>query len=102
MASFIIEEFNLLFEGFDLTKDGEVVAKYEAWQEGYQDGAYTREKISSGVRLQVRRDFLSAICRRYQRMLCIRINERREYYKSIYEREPDTSKDSKRYVIYHL
>ena len=102
LASFIIEEFNLLFEGFDLTKDGEVVAKYEAWQEGYQDGAYTREKISFGVRLRVRRDFLAAVCRRYQRMLCIRINERREYYNSIHKCEPDTSKDSKRYVIYHL
>ncbi len=102
LASFIIEEFNLLFEGFDITKDGEVVAKYEAWQEGYQDESYTREKISFGVRLRVRRDFLSAICRRYQRMLCIRINERREYYNSIYKREPDASKDSKRYVIYHL
>ena len=102
LASFIIEDFNLLFEGFDLTKDGKVVAKYEAWQEGYQDESYTREKISFGVRLRVRRDFLSAICRRYQRMLCIQINERREYYNSIYEREPDTSKDSKRYVIYHL
>lgn len=102
LASFIIEEFNLLFEGFDLTKDGEVVANYEAWQEGYQDESYTREKISFGVRLRVRCDFLAEVCRRYQRMLCIRINERREYYKSIYEREPDTSKDSKRYVIYHL
>ena len=102
LASFIIEEFNLLFEGFDLTKDGEFVAKYEAWQEGYQDESYTREKISFGVRLQVHRDFLAAVCRRYQRMLCIRINEKREFYKSIHVKNPDTRKDSKRYVIYHL
>lgn len=102
LASFIIEEFNLLFEGFDLIKDGEVVAKYEAWQEGYQDEAYTREKISFGVRLQVRRDFLSEICRRYQRMLCICIDEKREFYESIHDKKPDTRKDSKRYVIYHI
>ena len=102
LASFIIEEFNLLFEGFDITKEGEVVAKYEAWQEGYQGESYTREKISFGVRLRVRRDFLSEICRHYQRMLCISINERREFYKSIHDKSPDTRKDSKRYVIYHL
>ena len=102
LASFIIKDFNLLFDEFDLIKDGEVIAKYETWQEGYQDESYTREKLSFGVRLRVRRDFLAAVCRRYQRMLCIRINERREYYNSIYKREPDTSGDSKRYVIYHL
>lgn len=102
LASFIIKDFNLLFDEFDLIKDGEVIAKYETWQEGYQDESYTREKLSFGVRLRVRRDFLAEVCRRYQRMLCIQINEKREYYNSIYEREPDTRKDSKRYVIYHL
>ena len=101
LASFILDEFDLSFDGFDLTRDDEVVAKYEAWQEGYQAEAYSREKLSFGVRLRVRRDFLAEICLRYQRMLCIRIDEKREFYKSIYDQEPDTMKDSKRYVIYH-
>lgn len=102
LASFIIDEFNLSFEGFDLIKDGEIVAKYEAWQEGYQDEAYTREKLSFGTRLRVRRDFLSEICSRYCKMVCISIDEKRKYYKSIYNQKPDDGRDSKRYVIYHL
>jgi len=101
-ASFIIDEFNLSFEEFDLTSDGEVVAKYEVWQEGYQDETYTREQLSFGVRLRVRRDFLAEICRLHRKVLCIRIDEKRECYKSIYDREPDDRRDSKRYVIYYL
>ena len=102
LASFIINEFSLLFEGFDLTKEGKVVAKYEAWQEGYQNGTYTREKLSFGVRLRVSRDFLADICLRYRRMLRIRIDETRGYHKYRENWNPDTKKDSKRYVIYHL
>ena len=101
LASFILDEFDLSFDGFDLTRDDEVVAKYEAWQEGYQAEAYSREKLSFGVRLRVRHDFLAKICLRYQRILCVRIDEKREFYKSIYDQDPDTRKDSKRYVIYH-
>ena len=101
LSSFILDEFNLSFDGFNLTRGDEIIAKYETWQEGYQAEAYSREKLSSGVRLRVRRDLLAEICLRYQRMLCIRIDEKREFYKSIHDQEPDTRKDSKRYVIYH-
>ena len=101
-ASFIINEFELSFEEFNLTRDGEVVANYEAWQEGYQDVPYSREKLSFGVRLRVRRDFLSEICRRHRKVLLIHIDERREYYKSTYKSEPDDMRNSSRYVIYHL
>jgi hypothetical protein len=102
LASFVIEEFNLSFEGMELVRDGEVVAKHEAWQEGYQDEAYTREKLSFGVRLRVARDLLSGICDRHCKVLCLRIDEKRECYTSIYEREPDDRRDSKRYILYHL
>ena len=102
LASFIIEECSLSFEGMELARDGEVVAKYEAWQEGYQDESYTREKLSFGVRLRVRRDLLSEICGRHSKVLCTHIDEKRECYKSIYDRESDDRRDSKRYIIYHL
>jgi len=101
-TSFIIDDFNLSFEGFNLTKDGEIVAKYESWQEGYQDEAYTREKLSFGTRLIVQRDFLAEICRRYNKMACVRVDEKRECYKSIYERKPDEKVVSKRYMVYHF
>ena len=102
LTSFIIDEFNLSFEGFDLIKNGETVAKYESWQEGYHSEEYNREKLSFGARLQVRLDFLAEICDCYQKMLCVLIEETRAHYKSIYERKPDALKDSKRYVLYHL
>jgi hypothetical protein len=102
LASFIIDEYNLLPQGMDFVGNGDTVAKYEAWQGGYQDEAYTREKLSSGVRFRVRRQFLSDICDRYGKILCIRIDEKREYHKSIYDRHPDESRDSRRYILHHL
>jgi hypothetical protein len=102
LTSFIIDDFDLSFEGFNLTRNGEIVAKYESWQEGYQDEAYTREKLSFGTRLRVRRDFLAEICRSYSKMACVRVDEKRECYKSIYEREPNERVVSKRYTVYHF
>lgn len=102
LTSFIIKEFNLSFEGLNLLRNGEVVAKYEAWQEGYQDECYTREKLSLGFRLRVRQDFLTEICRCYRKLLCICIDEKREYYESIYRPEPNDSRYSRRYVLYYL
>ncbi|KMO86302.1 hypothetical protein AB840_08710 [Megasphaera cerevisiae DSM 20462] len=102
LASFIIKDFNLTFEGLNLIRNGEVVARYEVWQEGYQDECYTRDKLSFGLRLQVRQDLLIEICRRYHKLLCISINEKREYFKSIHRREPDERRYSRRYVLYHL
>lgn len=102
LTSFIIDEFNLSFDGFNLIKGNEVIAKYESWQEGYQNQKYTREKLSFGVRFQMRLDFIVEVCHRYRKMLCILVNETREHYKHYSEQVPDTKKDSKRYVIYHL
>ena len=102
LASFIIDEFSLSFGGFDLTKGGKFVSKYEAWQEGYQTSEYSRDKLSQGVRLQVSLDFLAEICRRYQKMLCIHTDETRMYFKYDSDTKPETWKNSKRYVIYHL
>lgn len=102
LTSFIINEFSLSFNGFDLSREGKIVAKYEAWEEGYQDEQYTREKLSLGMRLRIRRDFLAEVCRRYGRMLCIRVDEDRKFYKSNNSKEPDARRESYRYVLYHL
>ena len=101
-ASFIIDEFSLSFDSFNLTRKDEVVAQYKVWQEGYQDETYTRDKLSYGVRLRLRRDFLTDICRQYNKILCIRIDQSREYYKSIHNRKPEDMRNSRRYMIYHL
>ncbi|MBT5235937.1 MAG: hypothetical protein HOM18_11635 [Candidatus Marinimicrobia bacterium] len=102
LASSIIDKFNLSFKEFDLTRGEEVIAKFETWQEGYQDESYTREKLSFGVRLQVRRDFLSEVCHLSHKILCIQIKEKREFYNSIYKSKPDDRRYGKRYIIYHL
>jgi len=46
LASSVIAELNLSFEGFNLTRNGEVVAMYDAWQEGYQERFKTLCDIS--------------------------------------------------------
>ena len=102
LASPIISEFSLLFEGLNLTYEDKTVAKYEAWEEGYQNEAYSRAKLSTGVRLRVRRDFLARVCLRYQSMICIRIEETRAYHKYVENWKPDAKRDSKRYVLFHL
>ena len=102
LTSFVIDEFNLSFKGFDLVRDGNVVARYEVWQEGYLNQEYVREKLSFGIRLRARCDFIAEVCRRYKKILCVRTNERRKHYKSIHSKEPNTKKDSRRYMIYHL
>lgn len=102
LASFLIKEFKVSFEGFNLIRNGEVIAKYEAWQEGYQDECHTRDMLSFGARFLVRRDFLTEICHRYRKLLCICIDEHREYYDSIHHMEPNESRHSRRYVLHHL
>ena len=102
LASFLIDEFKLSFDGFDLTREGKVVANYETWEEGYPNEKYTREKLSSGVRLRVRRDFLANVCLRYQKMLCVHTEESRLYHKYNSNRIPDDKRISKRYMIYYL
>lgn len=102
LASFIIEEMGLSFADFDLLRNGQRVASYEVWQEGYQDEAYTREKLSFGTRLLVRRDLLSDICQKYQRLLCTCVYEERMYFSSIHNRRPDDSRQSARYILHYL
>ena len=102
LSSFIMDEFKLSFSGFDLTKEGEVVAKYETWEEGYLNEKYTREKLSSGVRLRVRRDFLANVCLRYQKILCVHTEENRFYHVYNSNRIPDDERNSKRYILCYL
>jgi hypothetical protein len=102
LASFIVQDFKLVFDGLNLLQEDKLVAQYEEWQEGYQDEPYSREKLSYGTRLKVHRDLLTAICQRYRKLLCIHIDEEREFYRSIYKRTPDEASRSHQYILYHL
>lgn len=99
LASFIVQDFKLAFNGL---QEGKLMAQYEEWQEGYQDEPYSREKLSYGTRLKVHRDLLIAICQRYGKLLCIHIDEEREFYRSIYKRIPDEANRSRQYILYHM
>ncbi len=102
LARFVVRDFELSFDGLHLMRRDEVVAKYEAWQEGYRAETYSRDTLSSGVRLQATRAFVTEICRRYERVLCVRIDEKREHYDSMYEQTPQRKCESRRYALHHL
>ena len=102
LAPFVVKEFDLSFDGLGLVRGDEVVCKYEVWQEGYRDDAYSREMLSSGVRFRVRRAFVSEICRRYRRLLCIRIDERRQHFASRHDKAAKSERDLRRYVLHHM
>ena len=102
LSSYIMDEFKLSFSGFDLTNEGEVIAKYETWEEGYLNEKYTREKLSSGARLRVRRDFLAKVCIRFQKMLCVHTEENRYYHEYNSNRTPDDERHSRRYKLYYF
>ncbi|WP_244226772.1 AAA family ATPase [Paenibacillus protaetiae] len=102
LASFIVQDFKLVFDGLNLLQEDKLVAQYEEWQEGYQDESYSREKLSYGTRLKVHRDLLTAICQRYRKLLCVHIDQEREFYCSIHKRTPDEASRSSQYILYHI
>jgi nucleoside-triphosphatase THEP1 len=102
LASFIVQDFKLVYKGLNLLQEGKLVVQYEEWQEGNQDEPYSREKLSYGTRLKVHRDLLTAICQRYRKLLCIHIDEEREFYSSIYKQAPEKASHSGQYILYHL
>ena len=102
LASYLIDQFHLSFTGNNLTRNSNILAKFESWQEGYQSDAYTREKLSSGVRLQIHSSLMKEICAFYDKILCIRTNEMREFYKSSNKKQPDENQQTRRYKLYHF
>jgi hypothetical protein len=56
-----LNKYGLTFSGFQIELCGQVVARYEEWQEGYEDECYTRDLLSAGTRLIVRNDWLGKV-----------------------------------------
>jgi len=102
LSSIIIHDFELSFEGLNIFRNGEIVGKYETWQEGYQSEFYSRDKISFGSRLQMKTSFLKEVCRRYNKILCNSTSDVRAYFESRYKSKPDEVRHTDQYVIYHL
>jgi len=98
----ITNDFDLSFDDLNIIKGDKIVGRYEAWQEGYQSQSYSRDKLSHGVRLQLKTDFLREICAFYKKMFCIITEEDRAYFQSPYSSTPDEVRHSRQYILYHF
>ena len=87
LSSWIIQEQNLKLDGFSVFANGEQVAHFEAWQEGYSNEAYCNEPLSYGVRVRVRRKFVESVCQNTGRQFAIRTVENRYLLKD-YKPDP--------------
>lgn len=72
-----LSRYNLAFDIAELTSNGQCIARFEEWQEGYEDEVYTRDLLSAGMRLVVRNDWLRMVLRESERALVICTSERR-------------------------
>ena len=61
MHPYWLNKYGLTFNGWQIELHGQVVARYEEWQEGYEDECYTRDVLSAGARLIVRNDWLRTL-----------------------------------------
>lgn len=91
LPSFVIQDFDLQFKGFNLYKDTQKVTDFEYWQEGYVDEAYSRELLSYGTRFLVRTEFLKQLISHYGMQLCRKIFEKRLFFKDWYKQTPNDS-----------
>ena len=82
LASYFIRRYGLAFKNFDLYNGNECVAKYEVWQEGYEDETYSRQLLSYGTRLLIHKNLLQNILQDYHAELCQSVSEDRYYYKN--------------------
>jgi len=89
LPSWLIRDFDLVFRGTDLFKGKEQVSRFECWQGGYIDEAYSRELLSEGTRVLVRVDFLKKVLDSLNMRLCRKLTEKRTYYDSIHHQAPD-------------
>jgi hypothetical protein len=87
--------FNLRLQGLGAFLGDECVAEFETWQEGYEDDVYSRDLLSTGVRLRVKNSFLSSILARSNSVLAVRNIEARTHHESFRrsKEEPDVTRE---------
>jgi len=90
LSAVIIKEEDLLLEGYSVFANGERVAYFEAWQEGYSDEDYRDEPLSFGVRLRVSSKFIKEVCQKMERAFVIQTIENR-FVMENYKHEPKQS-----------
>src|SRR3989442_9978838 len=80
--------FGLRFDGgMNMRMGEEEVVCYEEWQEGYEDDVYSRELLSTGIRLRVKHSLLRRLLAEAQRALVVQTEEKRTHQDSHWKRK---------------
>lgn len=80
--------FNLNFNGVEIFQEKRCIGRFEEWQEGYVDSAYSRDLLSKGMRLVLSNEFLTILLRECKLSLVVSQSEAREEKRGFGNRAP--------------
>lgn len=83
-----LKHHDLVFNGRELFSNDCCICRLDEWQEGYEDEPYSRDLLSAGMRLIVRNDWLNEILKERVRVLVVRTEETRRWFKDYWKKEP--------------
>lgn len=86
---------NLNFNGVEIMSNSTCIARFENWQEGYEDEPYSRDLLSGGMRLTVRNSWIRDILKDNNRVLLTRTEEKRQWFKDFWKQEPSAESKQK-------
>lgn len=95
-----ITKYALTLESNEIWLKGECVARIEKWQEGYEENAYSREKLSAGTRLIVKNTWLMTLLRESQKALVISSVENRIWHEDYWSKKATGTAEGTRYTVY--
>jgi hypothetical protein len=98
---YLMNKYGLHFRGFDLYDSDECMIRYQVWQEGYEDEAYSRELLSYGTRLQINKKLLEKISHDFHVELCQCIFEKRTYSGRKYDKNGGEENSCDTIVLIH-
>jgi Cdc6-like AAA superfamily ATPase len=88
--------FGLKFDGMNMRLGDEEVVCCEEWQEGYEDEVYSRDLLSTGIRLRIKNSLLRRLLAETQHALAVQAEEKRTHQDSHWKRKqtPDAKQES--------
>ena len=74
----------------------EEVVCCEEWQEGYEDDVYSRDLLSTGIRLRIKNSLLHRLLAEAQHALVVQTEEKRTHQDSHWKRKqtPDVRREN--------
>ncbi len=101
LSSLIIHKNNLIFNRTGLFQGEEQITRYDKWQSGYIVEDYSRQRLSHGMRLQVRRTFLEKLMTDFDMDFVEKVTEVRAYFPDIYSQKPLEEKNRMYFNRFH-